>query len=225
MPAPTTPADAILCGFDALGNAGVFLVAVGEEEHIQQRPIDRRAEQLGELLGLHLAGRLDVDAGGAEHHFQRGERGRVVALGLLLDVGAGRRAEEAEFGVADLDRLGPALAVAAEIARLLLRANHANRGGHEQVAVSADRNHVVGQSHRAPRRGHRYSRRWSPAPRRSKADHPRRARRAAPAGKQAELHFGKAEGRFLVVVEDRGGRTTRPVPRRRRRRCRRWRPR
>ena len=116
-PAPTTPADAIFRGFDVgLTTPASFLLRSVQEEHVEQRPVDRRAEQLGELFGLHLAGRLDIDAGRTEHDFQRRQRRRVVALGLLLDVGARRRAEEAELGFADLDRAGPALAVAAELA-------------------------------------------------------------------------------------------------------------
>ena len=47
-----------------------FLVAIAQEEHVEQCPVDRRAEQLWKLLGLHLAGRVDVDAGRAEHQLR-----------------------------------------------------------------------------------------------------------------------------------------------------------
>ena len=114
-PAPTTPADAIFRGSTSAATPRVFLVAIVQEEHVEQCAIDRRAEELGKLFGFHLAGRFDIDAGRAEHDLQRRERRRVVALGLLLDVGAGRCAEEAELGFADLDRTGPPLAVAAEL--------------------------------------------------------------------------------------------------------------
>ena len=99
MPAPNTPTDLIGFGLTfASRDAGVFLVAIGEEEDVDQRAIDRRAEQLGNALGFGLAGRFDIDAGRAEHHFERGERRRILPLGLLLDVGRGRGAQEPQLG-------------------------------------------------------------------------------------------------------------------------------
>ena len=114
-PAPTTPADVIFRG-DVAFDAGAFLIAVLQEEHVEKCPIDRRAEQLRELFRLHLAGRFDVDARRAEHDFQRRERRRVVALGLLLDISAGGGAEETELGFADLDRRRPTARDRGEIA-------------------------------------------------------------------------------------------------------------
>ena len=188
-----------LVRLDALGDTGVFLVAVGEEEHIQQRPIDRRAEELGEFLGLHLAGGFEIDAGRAEHQLERRERGRVVALGLLLDVGARGRAEEAELRVADRDRPGPALAVAAEVARLLLEADHADRGGDQ---ADHDRRRSSTTSFARPIAAAARGSMFSPLVTSSTAfERPTIrgvASRAAPAGKQAELHFRKAVGGFFA---------------------------
>ena len=53
MPAPITPTDLDRPRLDvAAVDAGVFLVAIGEEENVDQRAIDRRAEQLGHRLRL-----------------------------------------------------------------------------------------------------------------------------------------------------------------------------
>ena len=87
MPAPITPTELIGLRLDVgLRDARVFLVAVGEEENVDQGPIDRRAEQLGHALGFLLAGASMSSAGRSEHHFQRGQRGRIMPAGLLLDI-------------------------------------------------------------------------------------------------------------------------------------------
>ena len=62
MPAPTTPTDLIGRGATSGRSTPViFLVAVGEEEDVDQGPIDRRAEQAGHPFGFLLAGRVDVE--------------------------------------------------------------------------------------------------------------------------------------------------------------------
>ena len=81
MPAPTTPTDLIGFGLTSgFVDAGVFLVAVGEEEDVDQRPIDRRAEQVGQTLGLCSQAASRSPPADAEHQFQRRERGRIMPL-------------------------------------------------------------------------------------------------------------------------------------------------
>ena len=135
-----------------------LLVEIAQEEDVEQRAIDRRAEERRKAFGFHLAGGFDVDAGGAEHHLQRGERRRVVALGLTLDVGARRGAEEAELGLADVDRAKPTAAV---FEVLLCFAVRRGRGGSRRRAARRRRR----SSRRRPapsrrRLGRRSVRRW-----------------------------------------------------------------
>ena len=56
---------------DRRRHARILLVPIAQEEDVQKRPIDRRAEQLRKFLGLHLAGSFQINAGRAEHQFQR----------------------------------------------------------------------------------------------------------------------------------------------------------
>ena len=89
------------------GRRSTFLLRSCRKNTFSSARLTGEPNSFGELLGLHLAGRFDIEPGRAEHHLQRRERRRVVAFGLLLDVRAGRRAEEAKLGFADL-RSGPA---------------------------------------------------------------------------------------------------------------------
>ena len=66
-------------------DAGVFLVAVREEEDVDERSIDRRAEQRRHPLGFFFASRINVGHRCAEHDFERRQRGRVMPFRLLLD--------------------------------------------------------------------------------------------------------------------------------------------
>ena len=198
-PAPTTPADVILCGSTPLATPGSFLLRSREEKHVEQRSIDRRAEELGEFLGFHLAGRFEIDAGGAEHQLERRERGRVVALGLLLDVRARRRAEEAELRVADrrsaADQRSRSRRKSPDCcsARIMRIAAASSRSRSPPVATTSLARPIA-----RPRAGVDVLAAGDQLDRVRKADHPRRARGAAPAGKQAELHFRKAVGGFLA---------------------------
>ena len=65
MPAPMMPAPIDADRADSAaarrrsGRRPVFFVVVGEEEDIDQGPIDRRAEQAGHPFGLLIAGRVE----------------------------------------------------------------------------------------------------------------------------------------------------------------------
>ena len=118
----------------------------------------------------------------------------VVALGLALDVGARRGAEEGELRVADRDRLRPPRRDPARYClRLLFARDQVNRRVEQLV-----RRHGDGQAHRFGSSGVDVLAAGDQLHRVGEADDPRRAGRAAPAGVQAELHFRKTEARLLA---------------------------
>ena len=195
-PGPVNPQRIDLAGLDSrIVHARVFFVPVREEKHVDQRAVDRRAEQRGEPFGFQAAGSFQVQRGGFDHRFQGGHRGRVVSFGLLLDVGAARGGQKGQLGFADFNGLAPPLAVFAVLARFGFGPNHVDGRGHQPFG----RDQVFGQAQLVG---------FCPGDRIAAANHlhgvgePNHSRQpggSAPTGEQAQFHFGEADLGFRVV--------------------------
>ncbi len=189
----------------------VFLVAVAEEEHVEQRAIDRRAEQLRQTLPL--------PSGRPFRHRRQPRRasppappaapgnGPLVCCWMYALAVAPRKPSSVS-----LISIGPAqrsrsrrnclTACSARIMRIAAASSESS----DPLVARARRGVHATTSFASPitrsRPGVDVSPPVTSSTRVRQADHPRRASRAAPAGKQAELHFGKAERRLVAVGQN-----------------------
>ena len=136
-----------------------------------------------------------------------------MALGLLLDIGAGGGTQKTELGFADRNWTGPPLAIASELLRCLFGPDHADGGGQQRVASCRGRtlrgaggcragHDIIRQTHDECGASVNIFTAGDQLHGIRQPNDSRCSDRATPPREQAQFHFWKAVGGFFIFGED-----------------------